>query len=76
VGDSSLGDVRSSGKGSQATWGGDDRRPPVPSALRAVSAATRNRVGHGTGRSNGNGPLTCGPDPLNDFQISTLHSNL
>jgi hypothetical protein len=28
------------------------------------------------GRSNGNGPLTCGPNPLNDFQISKQHSKL
>jgi hypothetical protein len=45
VGDDFLGGVRSSGKGGQATWGGDDRWPPAPSALRALSAATRNRGG-------------------------------
>jgi hypothetical protein len=36
------------------------------------------RVGLGDrpGRSNGNGPLTCRPCLLNDFQISKLYSNL
>jgi hypothetical protein len=29
----------------QATWDGDDRRPPALSALHAVSAATGNRGG-------------------------------
>jgi hypothetical protein len=37
MGDSSLGDVQSSGKG------GDDRRPPAPSALHVVSTTTGNR---------------------------------
>jgi hypothetical protein len=38
-------DVRSSAKEWPTHVGGDDRRPPASSALRAVSAATRNRGG-------------------------------
>jgi hypothetical protein len=51
VGGGFLGDVWSMDKGGwQPTWGGDDRGPPVPSALRMVSMATGNRVVHRTGR--------------------------
>jgi hypothetical protein len=68
-------------RGGQATWSGDDRPPPAPSTLHVVSVATGNRGRHvGPGdrleRSNENGPLTCGPDALNDFHVSKLHSNL
>jgi hypothetical protein len=48
VGDGFNSDVWSSDKGGQPTWGGDDRRPPVPSALCAVITATGNRVARGT----------------------------
>jgi hypothetical protein len=45
VGDGFLDDVRRSDKEGPTHVGGDDRRPPAPSALHAVSAATRNRGG-------------------------------
>jgi hypothetical protein len=52
VGGSFLSDVRNRDWGGQPTWGGDDRRPPTMSALRAVTTATRNRVTHGTEQSS------------------------
>jgi hypothetical protein len=45
-----FGDVRSRDKGGQTTWVGDDRRPPAPSALQAMSTATKNRAAHWTRR--------------------------
>jgi hypothetical protein len=44
-----VGDVESRGKGGQPTRGGDDRRPPAPTALCMVSTATRNRAVHRIG---------------------------
>jgi hypothetical protein len=38
------------GVSEQLTWGGDDQRPPAPSALRAVSVATGNWAACGTGQ--------------------------
>jgi hypothetical protein len=37
-------------RGGQPTWGGDDRRPSAPSALRTVRVATGNRAVRVTGR--------------------------
>jgi hypothetical protein len=45
LGDGFLGDVQSSGKEGPTHIGGDDRRPPAPSALHAVNAAMVKRDG-------------------------------
>jgi hypothetical protein len=50
VSGSFLSDIWSRDNGGHPTWGGDERRPPAMSALRAVSMANENRAAHGTGQ--------------------------
>jgi hypothetical protein len=59
VGDDLLGDVWSSGKEGPTHVGSDDWWPPGTGAARGTGRPSR--------RSNKNGPLTCGPDPLTNF---------
>jgi hypothetical protein len=55
VGGGFLGDDQSRDKWGQPMWGGDNRRPPMPSTHRAWDQATVPSSQYG------NGPLTCGP---------------